>query len=155
MNIPFLDLKAINQPRHADFHAALERVLDSGWLILGRETEAFEQEFAAYCETSQCAGIANGLDALHLVLRAWGIGPGDEVIVPSNTFFATWLAVSHAGAIPVAVEPDPATYNLDPARIEAAITGLRVERPGSTPLLVRADAGCVSLRDSDFGPPPL
>lgn len=122
MSIPFLDLKAINQPRHADFHAALDRVLDSGWLILGHETDAFEQEFATYCEAAHCAGIANGLDALHLVLRAWDIGPGDEVIVPSNTFIATWLAVSHAGATPVAVEPDPATYNLDPSRLEAAIT---------------------------------
>lgn len=120
--IPFLDLKTINLRHRADFHAALDRVLDSGRFILGEEVEAFEQEFAAYCGVEHCIGIGNGLDALHLVLRAWDIGPGDEVIVPSNTFIATWLAVSYAGATPVPVEADPSTYNLDPARIEAAIT---------------------------------
>jgi dTDP-4-amino-4,6-dideoxygalactose transaminase len=120
--IPFLDLKSINLRQRADFHKALDSVLDSGWLILGKETEAFEAEFAAYCETKHCIGVANGLDALHLVLRAWDIGPGDEVIVPSNTYIATWLAVSQVGAMPVPVEPDEATYNINPAKIEAAIT---------------------------------
>jgi len=96
--------------------------MDSGWYLLGQELEAFESEFAAYCGAKHYVGVANGLDALHLILRAYGIGPGDEVIVPSNTYIATWLAVSHAGATPVPVEPDPQTYNLDPARIEAAIT---------------------------------
>lgn len=119
---PFLDLKSINLRQRDAFHAALDRVLDSGWLILGEETQAFEREFAAYCGTRHAVGVANGLEALHLVLRAWGIGPGDEVIVPSNTYIATWLAVSYTGATPVPVEPDEATCNLDPARIEAAIT---------------------------------
>ena len=120
--IPFHDLRAVNL-RHRDaLHEALERVLQSGWFILGPETKHFEQDFAAYCEAKHCIGVGNGLDALHLILRAYGIGAGDEVIVPSNTFIATWLAVSFAGATPIAVEPDERTYNLDPSRIEAAIT---------------------------------
>lgn len=122
MSVPFLDLKSINLSYRDDLHSALDRVLDSGSFILGKETENFEEEFASYCNVNYCIGVANGLEALHLVLRAWGVGPGDEVIVPANTFIATWLAVSHAGATPIAVEPDPATYNIDPARIEAAIT---------------------------------
>ena len=89
--IPFLDLKSINLRHKEQFHEALERVLDSGWLILGKEVESFEDEFASYCGVKHCIGVANGLDALHLVLRAWGIGEGDEVIVPSNTYIATWL----------------------------------------------------------------
>jgi len=120
--IPFLDLKSINLRQKKEFHAALHGVLESGWLILGKQTEAFEQEFAAYCGTKHCVGVANGLDALHLVLKAWGIGPGDEVIVPSNTYIATWLAVSQVGATPVPVEPDLSTYNIDPDLIEVAIT---------------------------------
>jgi dTDP-4-amino-4,6-dideoxygalactose transaminase len=96
--------------------------MDSGWFVLGRELEAFEQEFAAYCGSKFCVGVANGLDALHLSLRALEIGSGHEVIVPSDTYIATWLAVTHAGATPVPVEPDPRTHNLDPARLEAAIT---------------------------------
>src|SRR5690606_14806142 len=90
--------------------------------ILGPEVEAFEAEYAAYCQASHAVGVANGLDALHLALRAMGVGPGDEVIVPSNTYIATWLAVSQCGATPVPVEPVDATFNIDPARIEAAIT---------------------------------
>ena len=120
--IPFLDLQNINLRQRDAFHAALDRVLDSGWLILGKETESFEREFANFCGARHAVGVANGLDALHLVLRAWGIGPGDEVIVPSNTYIATWLAVSHTGAMVVPVEPDPETYNVDPRRVEAAIT---------------------------------
>ncbi|MFN9709304.1 MAG: DegT/DnrJ/EryC1/StrS family aminotransferase [Burkholderiales bacterium] len=120
--LPFLDLKTINL-RHRDaFAAALQRVLDSGCLLLGKETEAFEAEFAAWCGTDHCVGVGNGLEALHLVLRAWGIGPGDEVLVPSNTYIATWLAVTHCGATPVPVEPDPATCNIDPTRLTEAIT---------------------------------
>ena len=122
MNIPFLDLKAAYVEAKADVDAAIARVLDSGWYILGAEVEAFESEYAAYCGAAHCVGVANGLDALHLALRALGVGAGDEVIVPSNTYIATWLAVSQCGATPVPVEPDPATYNLDPARIEAALT---------------------------------
>src|SRR6516225_8532991 len=94
----------------------------SAWYILGKECEAFEQEYAAYCGVKHCIGVGNGLEALHLILRAYDIGEGHEVIVPSNTYIATWLAVSYAGAKPVPVEPDLRTCNIDPARIEAAIT---------------------------------
>lgn len=101
---------------------AFRRVLRSNSFILGSELQAFEEEFAAYCGVRHCIGVANGLDALFITLKAMGIGPGDEVIVPSNTYIATWLAVSYAGATPVPVEPDSRTYNLDPAKIESAIT---------------------------------
>jgi len=121
-NIPFLDLKAPYRELQAELDQAYQRVMSSGWYILGREVEAFEQEFAAYCGVKHCIGVGNGLDALHLILRAYGIGAGDEVIVPANTYIATWLAVSYAGAHPVPVEPDERTYNLDPQRIEAVIT---------------------------------
>lgn len=120
--IPFLDLHSINSRDREEFKSAFDRVLDSGWLILGNETSQFESEFAAYCGASHAIGVANGLDALILVLRAWGIGQGDEVIVPSNTFIATWLAVSAVGATIVPVEPDPATYNITAMAVEAAIT---------------------------------
>jgi len=122
MKIPFLDLRAAYQELKADIDAAIQRVLDSGWYILGSEVDAFESEYAIYCEAKYAIGVANGLDALHLALLAMGVGPGDEVIVPSNTYIATWLAVSHCGAIPIPVEPDERTYNIDPLRIEAAIT---------------------------------
>jgi dTDP-4-amino-4,6-dideoxygalactose transaminase len=122
MNVPFLDLKAPYAELREEFDEAFRRTAESGWFITGREVEAFEAEFAAHCGARHCVGVANGLDALHLTLRAMGIGAGDEVIVPSNTYVATWLAVSYAGATPVAVEPDDRTYNLDPARIEEAIT---------------------------------
>jgi dTDP-4-amino-4,6-dideoxygalactose transaminase len=122
MSVPFLDLKSINLKYREQFHLALDRVLDSGWLVLGNEVEAFELEFASYCGVNHCIGVGNGLEALHLGLRAWGIGEGDEVIVPSNTYIATWLAVSYAGAVPVSVEPDSTTFNINPNRIEAAIT---------------------------------
>jgi dTDP-4-amino-4,6-dideoxygalactose transaminase len=122
MKIPFLDLKAGYLELQPEIDAAIKRVLNSGWYVLGSEVEAFEAEFASYCETNYCVGVANGLDALHLSLLALGVKPGDEVIVPSNTYIATWLAVSQCGAIPVPVEPAPLTYNLDPNRIEAAIT---------------------------------
>jgi dTDP-4-amino-4,6-dideoxygalactose transaminase len=120
--IPFLDLKAATAELRPEFDEAYRRVMDSGWFLLGQELEAFEAEFAAYCNTRHCIGVANGLDALHLILRAYGIGAGDDVIVPSHTFIATWLAVTYAGATPVPVEVDPATYNLDPTKIEEAIT---------------------------------
>jgi dTDP-4-amino-4,6-dideoxygalactose transaminase len=122
MKILFLDLKAGYLELQPEIDAAIKRVLNSGWYILGSEIEAFEAEFASYCEANYCIGVANGLDALHLSLLALGVKPGDEVIVPSNTYIATWLAVSQCGAIPVPVEPDPLTYNVDPTRIEAAIT---------------------------------
>lgn len=120
--IPFLDFGSMHAELRARLDAAYTRVLESNWLILGREVEAFEREFADYCNARHCIGVANGLDALFITLKAMDIGPGDEVIVPSNTYIATWLAVSYAGATPVPVEPDPRTYNIDPARIEAAIT---------------------------------
>lgn len=122
MSIPFLDLKAPIQELEAETHQAIQEVLDLGWFILGKKVKAFESAFAEYCNAPYCIGVANGLDALFLILKAYGIGPGDEVIVPSNTFIATWLAVSYTGAIPIAVEPDLRTYNIDPALIEAAIT---------------------------------
>ncbi len=121
MKVPFLDIKSINLRYSADFALALERVLDSGWLVLGDEVEAFEQEFAAYCGAGYAVGVGSGLEALRLILKAMDIGDGDEVIVPSNTYIATWLAVSDTGAKPVPVEPDENTYNLDPRRLEAAI----------------------------------
>ena len=105
-----------------EIDAAVARVLDSGWYILGPEVEAFENEYATYCQAEHCVGLADGLDALHLGLKALGVGPGDEVIVPSNTYIATWLAVSQCGAIPVPVEPDERTYNINPDLIEQAIT---------------------------------
>lgn len=120
--IPFLDLSAAYHELKTEIDRAVARVLDSGWYILGPEVEAFEAEWAAYCEAGHAVGLANGLDALILSLRALGVGPGDEVIVPSNTYIATWLAVSSVGAKPVPVEPDPLTHNIDPALINTAIT---------------------------------
>ena len=122
MTIPFLDLGATYQELKADIDVAVQRVLDSGWYILGPEVEAFESEWAGYCGAAHAVGLANGLDALVLALKALDIGAGDEVIVPSNTYIATWLAVTAVGAQPVPVEPDPATHNIDPERIAAAIT---------------------------------
>ena len=122
MNIPFLDLKAPHDELRSELREAFERVLDSGWYILGSEVKRFEQEFANYCEVKHSIGVGNGLEALHLILRAYGIGAGDEVIVPSNTYIATWLAVSYSGATPIPVEPDEQTYNIDPMLIEASIT---------------------------------
>jgi dTDP-4-amino-4,6-dideoxygalactose transaminase len=122
IHIPFLDLRAAYLELQPEIDAAVARVLASGWYVLGQEVEAFEAEFAAYVEAAQCVGVGNGLDALELALRAMGVGEGDEVIVPAHTFIATWLAVSRCGAVPVPVEPLEATCNIDPARIEAAIT---------------------------------
>jgi dTDP-4-amino-4,6-dideoxygalactose transaminase len=122
MTVPFLDLTRAYRELQPEFNAAFERVMRSGCYLLGPELEAFEQDFAKYCGARFCAGVGSGLDALELILRAFGIGQGDEVIVPANTFIATWLAVTHAGARPVPVEPDPASFNLDPGRIEEAIT---------------------------------
>ena len=122
MKVPFLDIKASYLELKDEFDAAYHRVMASGWVLLGKETQAFEAEFAEYCEAKHCIAVGNGLDALRLVLQAWDVGPGDEVIVPSHTFIASWLAVSALGATPVPVEPNEATYNIDPERIEAAIT---------------------------------
>ena len=122
MKVPFLDFVGPYEELKTELDAAYERFMRSAWYILGKECEAFEQEFAVYCGSKHCVGVGNGLEALHLLLRAYGIGKGDEVIVPSNTYIATWLAVSYAEATVVPVECDPKTYNLDPARIAAAIT---------------------------------
>src|SRR5450759_4558831 len=122
INIPFLDLQAPYQELKVELDDAYKRVMESGWYILGTEVEAFESEFAQYCGVKHSIGVGNGLEALHLILRALGIGAGDEVIVPANTYIATWLAVSYAGATPVPVEPDERTCNIDPGGIEAAIT---------------------------------
>jgi len=120
--VDFLNLHRVNAPHEAALAAALQRVLQSGWYILGEENAAFEREFAAFCGVRHCIGVANGLDALQLVLRGFDIGAGHEVLVPSNTFIATWLAVSQVGALPVPVEPRPGTHNMDPDRLAAALT---------------------------------
>ena len=120
--VPFLDLKSIQLAQADELRQAFERVLQSGWYILGEELRQFESEYAAYCEAAECVGVANGLDALMLALRALDVGPGDEVIVPANTYIATWLAVTHVGATPVPVEPDSATCNIDTSLIDAAVT---------------------------------
>lgn len=122
MNVPFLDLKVSHQEQSAELEAAFLRVLRSGWFVMGPELEAFEAEYADYSGVKHCIGVGNGLEALHLLMRAYEIGPGDEVIVPSNTFIATWLAVSQSGAKPVPVEPCVETSNINPDLIEAAIT---------------------------------
>lgn len=122
MKVSFLDFVGPYEELKPELDAAYERFMRSAWYILGKECEAFEQEFAAYCCSKYCIGVGNGLEALHLLLRAYGVGKGDEVIVPSNTYIATWLAVSYADATVVPVECDSRTFNLDPARIEAAIT---------------------------------
>jgi dTDP-4-amino-4,6-dideoxygalactose transaminase len=122
LTVPFLDLRAAYLELKPEIDAAIARVLDSGWYIGGEEVESFEAEWAVYCEAKHAISVGNGLDALHLALRAMAVGQGDEVIVPSNTYIATWLAVSQCGATPVPVEPIEATYNINPELIEAAIT---------------------------------
>lgn len=123
MKIPFLDIKPHYLEIKDELASACLRVLESGRYILGEEVKAFEDEFASYCGVRHCIGVGNGLEALHLVLLGYDVGKGDEVIVPANTFIATWLAVSSTGATPVPVEPDMRTYNINPELLEAAITG--------------------------------
>lgn len=124
--IPFLDLKTINAQYQKDLIAAATRVINSGWYIQGEEVRAFEAEFAGYCGTEHCIGVANGLDALTLTLRAWKelgkLSEGDEVIVPANTYIASILAITENRLKPVLVEPDERTYNLCPIKAEEAIT---------------------------------
>jgi len=110
VNVPFLDFVSPYAELRIELDAACERFMRSAWYVLGKEVEAFEHEYAAYCGSKHCVGVANGLDALHLLLRAYDIGAGDEVIVPSNTYIATWLAVSQVGATPVPVEPDEKNF---------------------------------------------
>ena len=120
--IKFLDLKAINEQYRIEMEASIKRVLDSGWYLLGKEIESFEKEFSEYCGVKHAVGCANGLDALKLIIRAYGFGPGDEVIAPANTYIASLISISANGATPVLVEPDINTYLIDPEKIEAAIT---------------------------------
>lgn len=120
--IPFLDLKGPYLELKQEIDDAVARVMGSGWYIGGDEVHQFEAEYAEYCGAAHAVGVGNGLDALHLALLALNVRPDDEVIVPSNTYIATWLAVSQCGARPVPVEPDAASFNIDPALIEAAIT---------------------------------
>ena len=122
MKIPILDLKPAYDELRTELDAAYRRVMESGWLLLGKELESFESEYAASVGVAHCIGVANGLEALQLVLMARGVGPGDEVIVPAHGYIATWLAVTHVGARPIPCEPDPLTYNLDPARLAALLT---------------------------------
>jgi dTDP-4-amino-4,6-dideoxygalactose transaminase len=121
-DILFLDVKSQFLEIKSELDAAYQRVMNSGWYIMGDELSLFEKEFATYCGAEHCVGVGNGLEALTLILRAYDIGPGDEVIVPANTYIATCLAVAHVGAELVLVEPDERTYNLDPLQIEAAIS---------------------------------
>jgi dTDP-4-amino-4,6-dideoxygalactose transaminase len=120
--IEYENIGRLNQPFNEAFELAFKEVIDSGWYILGNKVKQFETEFAAYCKTKHCIGVANGLDAIILALRAYDFQPGDEVIVPSNTYIATILAIVHNGLKPVLVEPDLNTYNIDPKKIEEKIT---------------------------------
>lgn len=120
--VPFLDLQAATEELRSEIDGAIAGVLDRGWFLLGEELSRFETEFAEVCGATHAVGLGNGLDALVLSLRALDIRPGDEVVVPSNTYIATWLAIAAVGATPVPVEPDPLTYNMDPDRIVASIT---------------------------------
>lgn len=122
MTVPFMSLGDQVAELRPEIDAAIAHVLDSGWYLLGKELEAFERDWAAYCGARHTVGLANGLDAIHLALRAVGIGPGDEVLVPSHTYIASWLGIMQAGAVPVPVECDPATANINPARLAAALT---------------------------------
>jgi dTDP-4-amino-4,6-dideoxygalactose transaminase len=120
--VPFLDLRAMQRELGEDLERAVARVLESGWYLLGPELEEFEGAFASYCGTRHCVGVGSGVSAIELALRAGGVGPGDEVIVPAYTWIATWLAVTRTGARPVGVDVDESTYNIDPGLIEAAIS---------------------------------
>ncbi|MDX5429226.1 MAG: aminotransferase class V-fold PLP-dependent enzyme, partial [Bacteroidota bacterium] len=126
MNIPFLDLREVNAQYRGELIDSMVRVLDSGWYIRGTEVNRFEEEFARYCGSDHCVGVANGLDALILILRAYmelgRLKPGDEVIVPANTYIASILSITENGLNPILVEPDIQTYNLDPSKVEEAIT---------------------------------
>lgn len=122
LTVPFFSSAPMHAPLKAEMDAFWQQFYDSNWYVLGPEVEAFELAYAAFNQTQYCVGVANGLDALHISIKALGIGPGDEVIVPSNTYIASWLGATQLGAIPVPVEPNPYTWNIDPQRIEAAIT---------------------------------
>jgi dTDP-4-amino-4,6-dideoxygalactose transaminase len=121
-SVPFLDLRLRNPILKNEIRRGIGRVIRRGQFVLEQEVLAFEAEWAAYCGVSFCCGVGNGLDALQIALKAVGVGPGDEVLVPSNTFIATWFAVSNLGATPVAIDPAPGTYNMDPEKIQIGIT---------------------------------
>ena len=122
MKIPFASFLPMEKELNTQLRSAFDRVFNRSFYIGGEEDKVFENAFAEYCGAKYCVGVGNGLDALMLALKALGVGPGDEVIVPSNTFIATALAVTYVGAVPVFVEPCVYTFNIDPAFIEAAIT---------------------------------
>jgi dTDP-4-amino-4,6-dideoxygalactose transaminase len=122
MKIPFLSFESSNQQIKTDMLSSFENFFDSSWYILGQQVKQFEGEYASFNKVKYCIGVSNGLDALHIALKTLGIKAGDEVIVPSNTYIATALAVSYVGAKPVFVEPDINTYNVDPTKIESSIT---------------------------------
>ena len=122
MKVDYLNLRKINSEYENEFNTAFTSFLNKGWYIMGEQLEIFEKAYAAFCDTSFCIGVANGLDALIVSLKALGVGRGDEVIVPSNTYIATWLAVDYVGATPIPVEPVMSTYNIDPTKIEVAIS---------------------------------
>ena len=122
MSIPFLSFSPQHDPIREDVLAAIAQVYDKQWYVLGEQVKSFEAEYSAFNQVGHTIGVANGLDALHLALLALDVQPGDEVIVPSNTYIATWLAVSYVGGVLVPVEPNLYTYNLDPVHLEAAIT---------------------------------
>jgi dTDP-4-amino-4,6-dideoxygalactose transaminase len=122
ISVPFNDFHSAYSELKAELDDAYFRFMQSGWYVLGKEVSSFEEEYASFCEASYCVGVSNGLDALHFALRALEIGQGDEVIVPSNTYIATWLAVTQSGATIVSAEPCPGTYNIDPDDVERLIT---------------------------------
>lgn len=122
MKIPFLSFEFVNKQIKAEILSSFENFFDSSWYVLGKQVKKFEEEFAAFNGVKYCVGVSNGLDALHIALKTLNIGAGDEVIIPSNTYIATALAVSYVGATPVFVEPDINTFNIDPIKIEAAIS---------------------------------
>lgn len=120
--VSFLDLKKINNRFRVEIDSRIKNILDRGWYLIGQENEVFSQNFAAYCGAKYALGVANGLDALNLIIKGYGFGAGDEIIVPANTYIASILAISENGCTPVLVEPDIATYNINPDLVEAAIT---------------------------------
>jgi dTDP-4-amino-4,6-dideoxygalactose transaminase len=122
MTVPFLSFTPQHAPIRAEILDAMANVYDKQWYVLGEQVNAFEEEYSIFNHVTHTIGVANGLDALHLALKALDVQPGDEILVPSNTYIATWLAISFVGAIPVPVEPNQYTYNIDPAQLEAAIT---------------------------------
>jgi dTDP-4-amino-4,6-dideoxygalactose transaminase len=119
--ISFLDLRTVNERFHKEIEEGVNRVLDSGWYLLGKENESFCKNFAKYCGVKHAIGVANGMDALNLIIKGYGFTAEDEIIVPANTYIASILAISENGCVPVLVEPDINTYNIDPNLIEEKI----------------------------------